>query len=85
MGTNSQEKKRKENIPISPKVLLGDGLLEDVVEAHDVREIDVHGGGLPRPHRLHLYVVERLRRIRLLEPRDPRNRRCEKERAMRKP
>lgn len=53
---------------VSPEVLLGDGLLEDVVEAHDVRKVYVHGSGLPRPHHLHLRLVERLpRAIRLLE------------------
>lgn len=69
---NSPPKKKNfKSNQISPEILLGDGLLEDVVESHDVGEVDVHGGGLPRPHRLQLRLVERLRRIRLLEPTDP--------------
>lgn len=43
-----------------PEELIGNGLLEEIVEDHDVREVDEHGAGLVGAHGFYLGLVIRV-------------------------
>jgi len=48
-----------------PQILLRNGSLKDVVESHNMREIDEHGGGFIGLHSRNLRLIVGIPRIRV--------------------